>query len=1183
LALLLPSGAAAQQTPVVHLQGEDITLTLPTGWSVAPYADVFQLLNVSADRHDGLDVDTLDHTARIIITAERGSDHSQALRRLGEIATEVTSPATFLAVGGWPALQRRHLAPKPQPTQNEPLAGSAEETVLQTTTAVAAGELVVRLEGRLPSDAPSALADQMQTIGQSLVFPATGHPAQTDQEIQNLRTISSATTSLAPSLLREGWPSEHIASDGTSSPPAPAYARGVVDRLFALLHRLVAPLAYAQVSSPGFAQQVIVSNSGELEVIASNNARNIVVAARFGAYATSNNGGQTFTQRNGPTGFPAGTTSAGDVSLAFANSGAFYFAVIGNTPGCGGNPQRGCSTAISVSTPPDNGQNFIFRSNAVVCPNSGVNACFPDQEHMAADRLNPANTFNAGAGTGDLVYSTWRNFPGPTPMIVCSSDGGMTWPTTRVLAGDFPRVTVGQDGFVYVVYRNGGNIMLNKYTSCSAGLVQQGVAAPVGAVADITCPVPGLDRCNAGNALSSHMVAVDDTNPNHIYVGFANNTAAGTNEDILVRDSTDGGVTFPAARVVTVNNVVPGRRFMPWICATGGAAQLAWYDRRSATPCPAPPCPGMNNDLTDYFAGSAFLDAGGNLVAGQEFRVNPPGSTDPQCLLWPCQVRSMTDSESCSNQPQLGGRCCTATPCAMGDTQTPCDFNQPPACGMGPNGAETCLFDPAAGCPKYGDYNGNACAAGRLFAAWASATPPPGSAGSGGIDIFFAANVVNGPQLQVPGSVNVGDTCIGTTGTATLNLCNTGKANLEVNSITSTATPFAVTRPSSGFPVVISPDFCFPFRVQFTPTSTGTQTSTLTIANNDPANSAATVLVSGKGTQQDIRVTGSTDFGDVCAGTLAEKTISVCNVGGCDLFVRNPTVDCADFTLINNPFPATVSHDSCLDLTIRFTPTSAGSKTCTLTIGSDDPDSPTVTKTLTANTPAASIEPHDLPFPPTVLQSVGACETPLPFPVSNTGRCNLRITALGITTNPAEYGLAGLPSFPIILEPGHIVGEGDLSVVFGPEVLARNRFGALTVTYVSDPITGALTNVAGNLCGEGVRTGARLLVTENGVPKASVETIQMHRMVGNVRKKRILRSVETAHDLPLVTIPAAAPCVGFQYHREYGTVSNPIQLAPGAYRLTVAIIDGTGKRVSKTVGFDVQTCDFNANIVVNFP
>ena len=77
----------------------------------------------------------------------------------------------------------------------------------------------------------------------------------------------------------------------------------------------------------------------------------------------------------------------------------------------------------------------------------------------------------------------------------------------------------------------------------------------------------------------------------------ATNTAAG-NEDILVRDSLDGGATFPAARVAQLNAGIPGPRFMPWVCTTGGEAFVTWYDRRNAT--------AGQNDLTDYFGGRAF-------------------------------------------------------------------------------------------------------------------------------------------------------------------------------------------------------------------------------------------------------------------------------------------------------------------------------------------------------------------------------------------------------------------------------------------------------------------------------------------------------------------------------------------------------------------------------------------------
>src|SRR5262249_46595484 len=157
------------------------------------------------------------------------------------------------------------------------------------------------------------------------------------------------------------------------------------------------------------------------------------------------------------------------------------------------------------------------------------------------------------------------------------------------------------------------------------------------------------------------------------------------------------------------------------------------------------------------------------------------------------------------------------------------------------------------------------------------------------------------------------------------------------------------------------------------------------------------------------------------------------------------------------------------------TPTSAGAKSCTLKITSDDPDQSVVTVAVTANSPAVSIDvPPSQAFAPEVIQSLGACTSSTPCPVSNTGTCNLKITngAIG-GTNAGGFRLSGLPSFPIILQPGHIVGEGDLKTVFAPTAIDRDRLGTVSVTYESDPVTHATTVVTRNLCGEGVNTGAR--------------------------------------------------------------------------------------------------------------
>jgi len=192
--------------------------------------------------------------------------------------------------------------------------------------------------------------------------------------------------------------------------------------------------------------------------------------------------------------------------------------------------------------------------------------------------------------------------------------------------------------------------------------------------------------------------------------------------------------------------------------------------------------------------------------------------------------------------------------------------------------------------------------------------------------------------------------------------------------------------------------------------------------------------------------------------------------------------------------------------------------------------------------------PPDLAFPPTVIQATAPCTSSKAFPISNTGECDLVITDVSISVNSAEYSITGLPSYPIILPPGGIVGEGDLRIEFAPLVLDRDRLGEISVTYVSEPITGDTTTVTRVLCGEGVDTGARVLETHAGVPMDSVRSIKIRRINGNNNQPGVDTN-SNATNLDLQAVVPAPPCVPFQYHREYGAVSNRAMLAPGSYIL----------------------------------
>jgi len=458
----------------------------------------------------------------------------------------------------------------------------------------------------------------------------------------------------------------------------------------------------------------VQTGNGELEIATSADGRNIIIASNT-ALSHSSNVGRSFAAGS------TGTFGLNDPTLARGSSGNFYLGVIAIASGTPAQLNvTGCTNAVSRST--DNGANFALRGYSARCPSTGAGVCFPDQEHIAADSVN------ASSGN-DQVYAVWRNFtPSGTvpncnsigsgfvaPSISCSQDNGANWTARAAIpgAGDFPRVAVGRDGNVYVATVNGNAIQVNRFSSCATGLTPAAgfpVTVDSSTSALVPCPVSGLDRCNDGNTLSSPTVAPDPDNAARIFVAFAMNDTEG-GETITVAESNDNAKTFPNLR--SVNTTASVRRFMPWSCSTHGRAWVGWYDRTAAT------APQARNDLTDYFLGSAT-----GLARG--FSYNLTNNPDPQCNSgWPCGERDATSATAC------------------------------------PGGASA----PAGGgCPKYGDYNGIACAGNWIVTAWTSATAPQGLPGVAGLSVFSSSVFVGGDGESIWRSTGTpcnGDSCPG--------------------------------------------------------------------------------------------------------------------------------------------------------------------------------------------------------------------------------------------------------------------------------------------------------------------------------------------------------------------------------------------------------------------------------------
>ena len=452
-------------------------------------------------------------------------------------------------------------------------------------------------------------------------------------------------------------------------------------------------------------------------------------------------------------------------------------------------------------------------------------------------------------------------------------------------------------------------------------------------------------------------------------------------------------------------------------------------------------------------------------------------------------------------------------------------------------------------------------------------------------DVTYTATVgaPNGSTV-IAGGGNYGNVCLGSFADLNLTINNSGTCNLLVSGMVSSDPDF-LTPSTLSYPLTVHSGGSITAPVRFEPLSLGTFSGIVTADSTNNPGGNMSVNVSGVAPPGHITWSGAGTFGNICANTNAQQTITIGNTGLCNLHVTSATINCSNFTIEGNPFPATLSPDSSLPLTIAFTPTSLGAKSCNLTIDSDDPINPILVIPLTGNTPGPviSLNTAGLTLPPTVIQNRGSCHSQVGLPIANSGQCGLTINSVGITgPDAADYSLTGLPALPDTVGAGDQLGDGDLDAVFAPSTIARTKTASVNVPWVNDPILHTTTTQSVPLCGEATGRGVRVLVTNGGVPVATVRKVTLYyvNQFGFQEPPAIL--IQRKVNLPLATVTGTAPCPTFQYHYEFGTVSNETRvLKPGNYLMIVTIVSG-GHVKTKSVKVNLNTCDFDKNIVVAF-
>jgi hypothetical protein len=296
------------------------------------------------------------------------------------------------------------------------------------------------------------------------------------------------------------------------------------------------------------------------------------------------------------------------------------------------------------------------------------------------------------------------------------------------------------------------------------------------------------------------------------------------------------------------------------------------------------------------------------------------------------------------------------------------------------------------------------------------------------------------------------------------------------------ASRFTVGTPPSS---PVTPGGSADFTITFTPGSTGAKTATVTIANDDSDENPYTFTLSGAGIAPEInlKLGGSSvssgeshNFGSAKANVGSiPLVLTIENTGTAALnLTDSPSVsitggDAAMFSLSGQP-ASPIAPGGSVDLTITFSPTSAGSKSTSLSITSDDSDENTYVILLSGTGTVPDMEVRQgisiiesgtggFDFGAVLSGTLGA---PVDFTIANYGIAEL------VLTHTPKVAVSGTDAgmFTVDLQPTSPVapsGSVNFIMTFSPSSPGPKT---ATVTIENDdpdenPYTFALTGEGG--------------------------------------------------------------------------------------------------------------------------
>jgi Bacterial Ig domain/Abnormal spindle-like microcephaly-assoc'd, ASPM-SPD-2-Hydin/Bacterial Ig-like domain (group 2) len=318
------------------------------------------------------------------------------------------------------------------------------------------------------------------------------------------------------------------------------------------------------------------------------------------------------------------------------------------------------------------------------------------------------------------------------------------------------------------------------------------------------------------------------------------------------------------------------------------------------------------------------------------------------------------------------------------------------------------------------------------------------------------------PQVAIlftPSSLNFGNVAVGKKVSQGVVVKNVGPTTLNITAANLSNSQFSVSGVT--FPFSLVGGATANLTISINGSTRGSITGTLTLQTDAGTYSSPMSLsaseVSANG-QLGVNP-ASVDFGPATIGTKASSTVTLTNSGGSDLTISMITVNGAAFGINGITTPKTISSGQSTTMSVSFAPTTTGAQSGSISINSNDPQSPaTITLSGSGTTSAVgrlTLSPASLAFG----NVTDGSSSVLSSTITNSGQAVVHVSQ--VNTTGSAFSASGVAA-------GTTIAAGQtasLKVRFAPTAP-----GATTgsVSIISDG-SGSPSNLT--LSGTGVSSG----------------------------------------------------------------------------------------------------------------